>query len=88
VCFYADQKVTQLISLGKEDPFGKEGTLWLLEFRFAMNFEWDPSEWFWRRLRTRIPIPFYQYIFHIGYGSITRHEGMESIIITSSARKE
>jgi hypothetical protein len=31
---------------------------------------------------TTIPIPFYQYIFRIEYRSITRHEGMESIIIT------
>jgi hypothetical protein len=87
-CFYADQEITQVISLGREDPFGNEGTLWLLKSRFVMNFERDPSEWFWGGLRTIILVPFYQYISCIGYGSITRREGMESIIILSSARKE
>jgi len=47
-----------------------------------MNFEWDLSEWFWGGLKTRILVPFYQYISHIGYGSITRREGMESNITT------
>jgi hypothetical protein len=76
------KKSYTFISLGKEGPFGKEGTFWLLESRFVTNFEWDPNEWFWGGLGIRILVPFYQYTFRIKYRSITRCEGMESIIIT------
>jgi hypothetical protein len=65
--FMQIKKSYTFISLGREGPFGKEGTLWLLASRFVMNFEWDPSEWFWGGLGIRIPIPFYQYNFHIEY---------------------
>jgi hypothetical protein len=85
--FMQIKKSYTLISLGREGPFDKEGTLWLLESKFVTNFEWDPNEWFWGRLGTRIPVPFYQYIFRIKYQSITRCEGMESIITTFHSKE-
>lgn len=57
--FMQIKKSHTLISLDREDPFGKEGTLWLLESRFVTDFEWDPSEWFWGGLGTIITIPYY-----------------------------
>ncbi len=37
--FMQIKKSYTFISLGREGPFGKEGTLWLLASRFVMNFE-------------------------------------------------
>jgi hypothetical protein len=48
-----------LISLGGENPFGKEGTLWPPEFGFMTDLEWDFGEWFWGGPGTKISVPFY-----------------------------
>jgi hypothetical protein len=66
-----------------KDLIGKEGTLWLLEYRFMMDLEWDLGEWFWGGLGTKILVPLYQYISRIKYRSIIRHEGTKLVITTT-----
>ncbi len=41
------EKSHTLISLGKEDTSGKEGTFLLLESKFVTNFKWNLSQLFW-----------------------------------------
>lgn len=83
VCVFIQVKKSHtFISLGREDPSSKEGTLWLFESGFMTNFKWYPSEWFWGGSKTKILVPFHQYTSHIRDQSITRCEGMKSVITT------
>jgi len=89
VCVFMQVKKSHtLISPGTEDPSSKEDMFWFLEYGFIIDIEWDPNEWFWKRLGTKFLIPFYQYTSRTEYWSIIRHEGQSQSSSLSSTRKD